>query len=230
MNALPFSVVDLSWPVRPGMPAFPGDPPMRLKSVGELCLQGFRAHVAELPTHCGTHMDAPAHVLAEGPLLSELPVERFAGPGVVLDLRGRPNAAIDEADLAPHMEDIAAAAPAFVLLRTGDEGRFGEAAYFAQGAHLTPGAAEMLAGLAAGGLSGVGLDAASPDAPGDVDLPAHRALLGAGVLIVENLRNLAALPPRGLTFLCAPVLGVDGSPVRALALVPPTGPANPGAT
>ncbi len=210
------------------MPAFPGDPPMRLKSVGELCLQGFRAHVAELPTHCGTHIDAPAHVLADGALLAELPVGRFAGPGVVLDLRGRPGRAVTAADLAPRMEDLAAAAPAFVLLRTGDEANFGEAAYFAQGAHLTPGAAEMLAGLSADGLSGVGLDAASPDAPGDVDLPAHRALLGAGVLVVENLRNLAALPLDGFTFLCAPVLGVDGSPVRALALAPAQAPVRPG--
>ena len=53
-------------------------------------------------------------------------------------------------------------------------------------------------------------------------LPAHKALLGAGLVIIENLRNLGALPPpvgRGFLFLCLPVLGLDGSPVRAAALV-----------
>jgi arylformamidase len=50
-------------------------------------------------------------------------------------------------------------------------------------------------------------------------LPAHKALLGAGKLIIENLRNLAALPVQGFQFFCLPVLGGDGSPVRAAARI-----------
>jgi len=232
MSAFPAfpTLLDLSWPVRPGMPMFPGDPPMELRSMGELCTQGYRSHLAVLPAHSGTHIDAPAHVLPEGLLLAELPLARFTGSAVVLDLRARPGLAVTEADLAPHMAALSARTPGFVILRTGDEERFGHAEYYTKGAHLTPGAAEMLAalprwsapdtGLSGTGLSGIGLDAASPDPLSAVDLPAHKALLGAGVLVIENLRGLATLPERGFTLLCLPVLGADGSPVRAAALLP----------
>jgi len=220
------ALVDLSWPLRPGMPLFPGDPPLELMAMGRLETHGFLSHQTRLPGHCGTHVDAPCHVLAGGAALADLPLARFAGSGALLDLRGRAGLAVTAADLAPHLAKLRAETPAFILLRTGDEERFSQPDYYTKGAHLTPEAGALLAELRVSnqGLSGVGLDAGSVD-PYEADprdtvfLPAHKALLGAGVLIVENLRNLAALPARGFQFFCAPVLGLDGSPVRALALV-----------
>lgn len=179
---------------------------------------GFLSHLASLPAHSGTHVDAPGHVLPGAPMLAELPLSRFAGPGVVLDLRARPGLAVTEADLAPHLELLLALAPAFALLHTGDEARWGQADYYSAGAHLTPSAARLLAGLA--GLSGIGMDAGSADAAGSHELPAHRALLDAGLIIVENLRGLDQLPRQGFDFFCLPLLGLDGSPVRAAALLP----------
>ena len=202
---------------------FPGDPPVVLSPMGELATDGYVSHLASLPAHSGTHVDAPAHVLAAGAALADLPLWRFAGPGVVLDVRGRAGLAISAADIEPRLMWLRAQAPAFVLLWTGDAARFGEPGYYTQGAHVTPEAALLLAGL---GLSGVGLDAGSVDpyelnAPyGSRDLPAHRALLGAGLVIVENLRGLEQLPAAGFEFVGLPVLGCDGSPVRAAAFVP----------
>lgn len=305
------------------MAMFPGDPPMELRPMGSYEPDGFLSHLASLPAHSGTHVDAPGHVLPGAPMLAELPLSRFAGPGVVLDLRARPGLAVTEADLAPHLELLLALAPAFVLLHTGDEARWGQADYYSAGAHLTPSAARLLAGLAgragqagagpgvgpdarpdakpgagpdtgpgAGpggessassgigksaspstetgigvgtesglpgiasdirprpsdvlsgvgpglsggepglsgigpGLSGIGIDAGSADAAGSHELPAHRALLEAGLIIVENLRGLGQLPRQGFDFFCLPLLGLDGSPVRAAALLP--GAANQGA-
>ena len=53
-------------------------------------------------------------------------------------------------------------------------------------------------------------------------LPAHEALLHAGGVVVENLTNLAAVdhPEPVLSVLPLPLRGVDGSPVRAVALLP----------
>lgn len=239
------------------MAMFPGDPPMELRPMGSYEPDGFLSHLASLPAHSGTHVDAPGHVLPGAPMLAELPLSRFAGPGVVLDLRARPGLAVTEADLAPHLELLLALAPAFVLLHTGDEARWGQADYYSAGAHLTPSAARLLAGLAGAGpgvesgadsntapgsgagtgpsiktglrgsesaiwpgLSGIGMDAGSADAAGSHELPAHRALLGAGLIIVENLRGLGQLPRQGFDFFCLPLLGLDGSPVRAAALLP----------
>ncbi|MDR3641630.1 MAG: cyclase family protein [Humidesulfovibrio sp.] len=215
-SAVFLDLVDLSWPLRPDMPLFPGDPPLEFQRLGALETHGYLSHLVRLPAHSGTHMDAPGHVLAGGAMLADLPLSRFAGPGALLDLRGRADLAVTAADLSPHLPGLRAQAPAFALLRTGDEARWGQSEYFTHGAHLTPEAAALLAGL---DLSGVGLDAGSADPLDAADLPAHKALLGAGTLIVENLRNLEALPARGFHFFCLPVLGGDGSPVRAAALV-----------
>ncbi len=185
--------------------------------MGQLAVDGFVSHLASLPLHSGTHVDAPAHVLAGGALLADLPLSRFAGPGAVLDVRGRAGLAVTAADIEPRLDWLRAQAAAFALVCTGDAARWGEPGYYAEGAHLTPEAALLLAGQ---GLSGVGLDAASADPAGSRRLPAHRALLGAGLVIVENLRGLELLPASGFEFLCLPVLGADGSPVRAAALVP----------
>ncbi|MDO9084485.1 MAG: cyclase family protein [Humidesulfovibrio sp.] len=213
----PMQIVDLSWPVAPGMPLFPGDPPVLLTRLGSLETEGYLSHLASLPAHSGTHVDAPAHVLAGGAALAELPLARFAGPGLVLDVRGRSGLAVTAADIEPQLPWLRAQAPAFVLLRTGDAERWGQPEYYTQGAHLSPDAAGLLAGL---GLSGLGLDAASADPHDSRALPAHRALLGAGLVIIENLRGLEALPRAGFLFLCLPFLGLDGSPVRAAALAP----------
>ena len=68
-------------------------------------------------------------------------------------------------------------------------------------------------------MRAIGSDAPSPDPAGSTDLPVHRAVLGAGGVLVENLTRLDALlgreavvgfPPLRLT-------GADGSPVRAVA-------------
>ncbi len=211
-------LIDLSWPVCPGMAMFPGDPPMELRRMGDYATDGFLSHLASLPAHSGTHVDAPGHVLPGAAMLADLPLSRFAGPGVLLDLRGRAELAVTAQDLAPHLQRLADLAPAFVLLWTGDEARWGTPGYYSAGAHLSLEAAELLAKLP--GLSGIGIDAGSTDAAGCFALPAHRALLGAGLVIVENLRGLAGLPPTGFDFFCLPVLGLDGSPVRAAASVP----------
>jgi kynurenine formamidase len=66
------------------------------------------------------------------------------------------------------------------------------------------------------GLS-VATDALSPDPTGGGGVPAHRAILGAGGLIVENLCHLDAVPDR-FELLAFPIrLDGDGAPVRALA-------------
>jgi kynurenine formamidase len=71
------------------------------------------------------------------------------------------------------------------------------------------------------GAALVGCDTLAIDAAGSEESPAHHALLGNEVYIVENLNNLGALPPFCL-FVALPlkIRGGSGSPVRAVALVP----------
>ncbi len=71
------------------------------------------------------------------------------------------------------------------------------------------------------GASLVGCDTVSVDAAASGESPAHYALLGGEVYVVENLNNLDRLPPFCL-FMAFPLKIRDGSgsPVRAVALAP----------
>ena len=61
----------------------------------------------------------------------------------------------------------------------------------------------------------VGVDMASPD---DEPFPVHKKLLGAGVLIIENLTNLDQLEDKDFTVYALPIkLQIDGAPVRVIA-------------
>lgn len=66
------------------------------------------------------------------------------------------------------------------------------------------------------GVHLVGLDTPSVDLP---PFPAHLVLLGKGVVIVENLRNLDVIPQDVFELIVLPlkIAGRDGSPVRAIA-------------
>lgn len=70
-------------------------------------------------------------------------------------------------------------------------------------------------------MSLVGCDTLAVDAIGSEENPAHYALLGNEVYIVENLGNLDRLPPFcGFVAFPLKIKGGSGSPVRAVALVP----------
>ena len=74
--------------------------------------------------------------------------------------------------------------------------------------------------LAGAHLKGVGLDTPSLDS--FTGSAAHDICAPAGMINLENLANLGALPSRGFTLLAMPLKlqGTEASPVRAMALVP----------
>lgn len=208
-------VIDLSHPIEPEMTLYPGTEPPSFRRVREIATHGDNELSLTLTTHTGTHLDAPAHVIEGGATLDRIEASLFAGPGMVVDVRGSgPELGPDA--LKAHKAEIRDAD--FLLIRTGWEEKWKTPAYLTGFPALSLEAARLLAGLK---LKGLGLDAISADRAGSGDLPVHHALLGAGLIIVENLRGLAGLPRTGFIFCCAPLnlAGADGSPVRAVAIL-----------
>jgi arylformamidase len=214
-------VVDLSQPVHEGMQVYPGDPAVSIHQAVRLAVDGVNVLSIHAGSHTGTHVDAPFHVLAEGARLDELELTLFHGPAVVADVRGLPaRAPIDWAQLEPC---AAALRPGAVLVvHTGWSEHFGTSRYL-EHPWLTEDAARR---VLASGVRSVAVDALSPD-PTPADgaetgpLPAHRVLLGAGGVIVENLTNVAALARLAdpvLSFFPLALAGADGAPVRAVAM------------
>jgi arylformamidase len=115
--------------------------------------------------------------------------------------------------------DEAAAGGRAVLVRTGWDRRWGTEAYWEPGPFFSKDGAERLAEL---DPVLVGVDFANVDDTGDPSRPAHTILLAAGVIIVEHLTGLDALPQGGFTFSAVPPRIVRGAsfPVRAFAEMP----------
>jgi kynurenine formamidase len=177
--------------------------------------------------HTGTHMDAPLHFIPEGPAhygTDEIPLDRLAGRAATIevtdleagDLLGAGRIEAWEAEHGP------IEAGDRVLIRYGWDRRWATGPDGRRFLEDWPGlSGEAAAYLADKGVSLVGCDTLAVDATVSTENPAHYALLGNEVYIVENLNNLDLLPPFCL-FLALPLKigGGSGSPVRAVALVP----------
>jgi kynurenine formamidase len=171
-----------------------------------------------ISSHVGTHLDAPNHFIAGGESIDEVALERVIGEGVVLEVEGEANTAIEADDLAaggpePRPGDM-------VLLRTGWEDKSETPAYF-EHPYLSESAVAWLLDHEIGLL---GMDLITPEMPekvreGDFTWPVHNALMAADVLVLENACNLASLARRRVEIMAAPipVVGADGAPVRLLA-------------
>lgn len=206
--------IDLTHPMSPGMPVYPGTEPPVFETPCTIENSGFAEKKMTLYSHTGTHMDAPAHIVGGGKTLDRLPVSHFVGPGTLADLRNLGKPVIGIEDLKPYEANIERSE--FLLLHTGWDRLWGKDAYFRGYPVLSVQAAEWIARF---GLKGVGVDMISVDEVGTSDFPIHKIFLGRDMVIVENLTNLAALPHGDFIFSCFPlkIEEADGSPVRAVA-------------
>jgi kynurenine formamidase len=203
-------IVDLSHPLETGMPVYPGDPGFR-----HTVIASGGCHLTSMTAgmHCGTHMDAPLHFLQEGTAIDRTDLGICVGPALRLKLlhcaaKGLievNDLAVDGARLRSHSR---------VLLETGWSARWHSKDYFSSHPVLTREAAAFLVDC---GVRLLGLDQPSPDRE---PFEAHHTLLGAGVVLVENLRNLEAITQDEFELIVLPlaIRGAEASPVRAVAV------------
>lgn len=204
---------DISVALDGHLPIWPGSPGVLTKllmSIG----QGDDANVTQLSidVHSGTHVDAPRHFIGHGETVEELGLDPFIGPAIVLDTG--PAKEITALVLGGAMipDDTER-----LLLRTANSSQpdMYRMPFDENYAALTLDGAEW---LAAKRLRLVGIDYLSIQRysePPDV----HRALLGAGIPILEGL-CLAEVTPGAYELICLPtrLVNVEGAPARAILL------------
>jgi len=170
--------------------------------------------------HTGAHIDSPLHVFKDGITTAEISLEQVIGEAVTIDLSFvGANHRITVDDLKRGGADKVKKGE-IVLLRTDwtDKmyGKWPE--YFTQSPFFPPESAEW---LVAKGPKSIGFDffeeycARLPDFTSE-DFAMHRVILGAGIVIMEGLTNLGALPRRRVPFY-APfykIEGTEGAPAR----------------
>ena len=215
-------LIDLSHPIHNGMPSYPGFPEPHIGA--HLTHAESRPHYQgkaefyishyDLVGSLGSYMDSPFHRYPDGIDLSQIPLERVADlPGLVVDARGEPERSLG-ADLLEGLEVEGRA----VLFRTDWSVRWETPAYWEPAPYLSP---ELCQQLVERGAILAGVDFWNVDDTADPSRPAHSSLLAAGVLIVENLTGLAALPPSGFQLHAAPlaIRGGAAVPLRVYAVV-----------
>ncbi|MBI4264697.1 MAG: cyclase family protein [Acidobacteria bacterium] len=188
--------------------------------------------------HGGTHLDAPVHFARGAQTVDRIPVDRFLGQAVVIDVVARSE---QNADYEVTRDDLLRAeaeqgpipADAIVLIRTGFSQRWPDAARYlgtaARGLDavrdlhfpgLHPDAARWLA--ANRPIKAIGIDTASIDYGQSTLYESHRALFERNIPAFENLTGLERLPLRGAFVVALPMKigGGSGAPLRAIAIIP----------
>ena len=79
-------VLDLTQPLGPTTPLWPGTPPLEVRVESTLAEDGCLVRTLTLPEHAGTHLDAPGHFAAGQPTVEGLGADRLVVPAVVIDI------------------------------------------------------------------------------------------------------------------------------------------------
>ena len=199
---------DLSPPVRPGSPVFPGDAPYRAEwtaRIGPGCPVNLQA--LTLSPHVGAHADAPLHYDPAGAAIGAVDLAPYLGPCRVIHAIG-----VRPLILWEHLAHATQALPPRVLVRTYE--RMPVDAWDAQLAAFAP---ETVERLADAGVLLVGIDTASVDPADSRELPSHQVLRRRGLRVLENL-VLDAVPEGDYELIALPLklTTADASPVRAV--------------
>src|SRR5574341_295578 len=207
-------VLDLTMKVSPEIKVFPGSPQPFFIPWSRFDVHGYESEIMFMSTHTGTHMDAPSHFVQGKKAIDTIPASRLVCNAVMVRVSKKAGQTIGVADIEG--EDIYAGDS--VVLATGWEKHYKGKDYMTANPGLSKAAAKYLVRK---NVNLVAIDGPSIDPGRDAKFSAHKILLPAGVLVIENLCNLYKIRKKRFTLIVAPLnlAGATGSPVRALALV-----------
>lgn len=205
-------LIDLTHLISEEVLPYPGTEPALLAEANTLEKDGFRETSIRMYSHTGTHMDAPAHMLRSGEYLDSMDISRFCGRAYVMDCtRYGEGGLIGDDELR---NDARLEGAEYLILSTGWEKHWNTPKYFGRFPVLTEKAAMYLSSL---GIKGIGVDAMSLDTMDSTAFPVHHIIFERGMLVVENLCNLAGIRGKNVSFFALPLKfkDSDGAPVRA---------------
>lgn len=206
-------IVDLSYDITHQMKVFPADPAVGILKHHDY-QNGYFVSQVIFGTHTGTHIDVPVHKIKGGKTVDEVPIEKFTGRALVMDIPGlKPLEEITPAHLEPFGGRLGGVGA--VILKTGWGKHFGKDDFFTS----FPGIGEKAVDwFYAHGIRLIGLESPSVNALKHQEI--HTLLLQKDILIVESLANVKQIRGEYVDFYAVPLKlkGLDGSPVRAFAV------------
>lgn len=200
-------LIDISQPLRDGMPVWPGDTEFSFE-LSQTKEESGSVNVGRITmsAHTGTHIDAPFHFDNTGSKVLDLDPSVYVGPVRIIDLSGVES--IGESELSGHDLDGVGR----LLIRTGSW--TDRSAFPTSITYLRPDTASFLSEK---GIRLIGVDVPSVDPLESKELPAHHALRENSIHILEGVvLDDVELGDYELISLPLPLQEADGSPVRAV--------------
>lgn len=224
MNSARRTIVDLSLPIDSRLARADVEP---FKSIA---VDGWRATMLNLYSHCGTHMDAPCHFLPDGQTMDQVNLQACCGNARIVNLApAEPSELITVERFQSALSDPLSPGER-LLLRTDWYHRYPAAEYRDQLPRISNQLAQWFV------QQQVRLLGVEPPSVADVNNRAeltevHQTLFRGGVVIVEGLANLDQIGSQQCQFIALPLRidQGDGCPVRAIAILPGEEPPTTGA-
>lgn len=205
--------IDVTVTIHSGMVHWPDNPPVRIEPQLSMA-RGDVCNVSNLAmgSHTGTHMDAPHHFVQGGVGIDAMPLDATIGRARIIEI-------IDpESIKAAEIEGQNIQAGERILFKTRNSGRVWRTDEFVKDfVYVAHDAAQYLADRH---VRTVGVDYLSVGGFYHDGVTTHRALLGAGIWVIEGL-NLSEVGAGDYDLICLPIKIRDGDGAPARALIRP---------
>lgn len=210
-------IIDLTYPITSDMLVYPNTERPVFEWLMRANSEGVNLTRMRMLTHTGTHTDSPLHFREDGAPIDEVPLDLFFGRAKLFRFKKEPNRQeITLDDMRASGFEIEE--NMIFVLETGIEKHMETSKY--NTLYPVP-SDDLVEYLIEKKIKSYMTDATSID-PHDTDYSGkHHAILGAGIPIVENLKNLALLPENKPFLISAMPLrltGREGAPCRAVAV------------
>lgn len=208
-------IYDISVPISPNLPTWPGDPPVTLERIARM-EEGASSNVSQISmsVHTGTHIDAPYHFLGgDTPTCEKLALNTLTGRAYVLQIPVEVDTitakVLERAHIPPRTRRL------LLKTRNSHNWTLQSSKFIEDFVAISPSGAQHLAER---GIKLVGIDSASV-APFNSQVPTHKILLEAGMILIENL-NLSEVSQGRYSLYCLPlkIVGADGAPARVILI------------
>ena len=225
-------IIDLTHPIHPNIPIWPGDPATEFETVSQIEKDGYFLRKFSMGEHSGTHINAPSSFYTGGASIDSYSPQSLVSPAIAIDIREQsltnPDYSLTIDDILNWERQHKLIEPGnLVLLYTGWQAKWDdERAFFNRDdreiCHF-PGfgkaATQFL--LEERSIAGIGTDTHGVDPGQDESFAVNKLILEKQRIVLENLANLDLLPAADFTLAIGIIrlLGGSGSPVSVLAFV-----------
>ena len=201
--------IDISVPVQPGMPQWPGDPVYEIRRVSDMAAGAVaNGSAVSMGVHTGTHIDAPLHFVRDGLTIDVMPTDAMIGSIRVIAIEDPDS--IKAAELQRHNLHPGQR----ILFKTRNSPHSWQQPRFAERfVHISADAARHIVER---GIKTVGIDYLSVGGYQRDGIETHQILLGAGLWLIEGL-NLTNVEPGEYEMVCLPLklIAAEAAPARA---------------